>query len=65
MVALSDPRWIQGTFSTLVGLFDRVSLRTNSGKTVSMVCRPCQAAGTHLEEAYGQRITGEGPSYPE
>ena len=26
MVALSDPQWIQGVFSTLVGLFDRVGL---------------------------------------
>ena len=25
-----------------------------------MVYRPCQAAGTQLEAAYGQRMTGEG-----
>ena len=47
MVALSDPQWLQGAFSTLVGLLDKVGLRTNAGKTVGMVCRPCQAAGTH------------------
>ena len=40
MVALSDPRWIQGAFNTLVGLFDRVGLQTNTRKTVGMVCRP-------------------------
>ena len=45
MVALSDLRWIQGAFSTLVGLFDRVGLWTNARKTVGMVCHPCQVAG--------------------
>ena len=37
MVALSDPRWLQGAFNNLVGLFDRVGLRTNVRKTVGMV----------------------------
>ena len=41
MVVLSDPAWLQGAFTALVGLFDRVGLRTNVGKTVSMVCHPC------------------------
>ena len=27
MVTLLDPRWIQGAFSTLVGLFDRIVLQ--------------------------------------
>ena len=45
MVASSDLRWLQGTFSTLVGMFDRLGLRTNAGKTVGMVFHPCQAAG--------------------
>ena len=65
MVASSDPRWIQGEFSTLVGLLDRVGLRTNVRKTVGMVCHPCQAAGTQLEASYGRRMMGEGPSYQE
>ena len=47
MVALSDPRWIQGAFSTMVGMFDRVGLKNNSGKTVGMVCHLCQVAGTN------------------
>ena len=42
MVALSDPGWLQGTFSTLVGLFDTVGLRTNVRKKFDIVCRPCQ-----------------------
>ena len=58
MVASSDPRCPQGYFSTLVGLFDRVGLRTNVGKTVGIVCRPCQAVGTHLEVVYEKRMRG-------
>ena len=52
MVAVSDPQWLQGEFSALVGLFDRVVLLTNVRKTFSMVGRPCQAEGTQLEAAY-------------
>ena len=36
MVASSNPRWIQWAFNALVGLFQRVGLRTNVGKTASM-----------------------------
>ena len=63
MVVSSDPRWLQGAFSTLVGLFDRVGLKANVGKKVRMVCRPYHAAGTQLEAAYGRQMTGAGPSY--
>ena len=35
------------------------------GKTVSMTCRPCPAAGNQLEEAYGRNMTGEGTTYQE
>ena len=63
MVASLDPRWLQGAFSTLVVLFDRVVVRNNVGKTVDMVCRPFQAAGTQSEAAYRRQMTGEGPSY--
>ena len=65
MVASSDPRWFQGAFSTLVGLFDRVGLRNNSGKTVGMVCHPCQAAVNKSEAAYRRRMMGEVPTYRE
>ena len=50
-------------FRTLVAMFDRVGLRTNAGKTVVMVCRPCHAAGTQSEASYEQRMTGAGLSY--
>ena len=32
MVASLDPLWLQGVFITLVGLLDRVGLRTNLGR---------------------------------
>ena len=65
VVVLSDPHWIQVSFNTLVGLFDRVGLLTNIRKTVGMVCRPFQAVGNQLEVAHRIRITGEGPTYRE
>ena len=39
MVTSFDPRWVQWAFTNLVGLFDRVGLKTNVGKTVSIICR--------------------------
>ena len=65
MVASSDPACIHGTFNALVGLFDRVGLQKNVGKTVGMVCHPCQVAGKMTQAAYGRRLTGEGNSYRE
>ena len=65
MVASSDPRWLQWAFNALVSLSKRVGLRTNVGNMVSMTCRPCLAAGTRSEEAYVQKMTGEGPTYQE
>ena len=35
------------------------------GKTFSMTCRPCPGSGNQLEEAYGQKMMGEGPTYRE
>ena len=66
MVILSDPAWLQGAFTALVAIFDRVGLTTNVGKTVSMVCHFCQVgAGNRTEEVYGRRITRVGRSYAE
>ena len=44
----------------LVELFERVGLKTNCKKTVSMTCRPCSTPGNSLEETYGHTMTGEG-----
>ena len=65
MVASSDPVWLHGAFNALLGLFDRVRLRTNVEKTFRMVCHPCQAVGNLTTETYGRRIMGMGPSYRE
>ena len=65
MVALSDPRWLQVSFSTLVGLFGRVILKTNVRKTFRTVYRPFQEVGAQLEAAYGRSIMGAGPLYRE
>ena len=66
MVVSSDPSCPQGAFNTLVSIFDRVGLLTTVGKTVSMVCHPCQAgARNRTMKAYGRRVTGMGRSYAE
>ena len=57
MVASSDPCWIQWVFTTLVRLFDCVGLQINVGKTVSMNCRPCPAAGNQSEVANVRKMT--------
>ena len=62
MIASSDPRWIQWAFTVLVGLFDRVGLKTNRKRTVSMTCRPCGTPGNRSEETYGHTMTGDGPT---
>ena len=41
-----DPIWLHVAFRTLVGLFDKLGLKTNVGKKVEMVSRSCQATGT-------------------
>ena len=46
MVASLYMRWLQEDFNTLVGLFDRMGLHTNIRKTVIVVFRLCQVAGT-------------------
>ena len=65
VVSTPDPQWIQGYFSTLVGLIYRVGLKNNARKTVRMVFHLCQSAGTQLEAVYGIRMIGTGPLYRE
>ena len=57
MIASSDPRWLQWAFTVLVGLFDRVGLKTNQRKKVSMTCRPCSTPGNRLEASYEHIMT--------
>ena len=61
MVVSSDPAWLQGAFSALVAIFDRVGLRTNVNNTVSMACHPCwPGAGNRTAAGYSRRLTGVG-----
>ena len=45
-----------------MGLFDRVGLKTNCKKTVSMTCRPCSMPGNRLEETYKHIMTEDRPT---
>ena len=61
MVVSSDPAWLQGAFSALVAIFDRVGLQTSVNKTVSMAFHPCRAtAGNRTAAGYIRRLTGVG-----
>ena len=66
MVGASDPEWLQGAFSALVAIFDRVGLQTNADKTVSMACHPCWAgSGNRTAEGYRRRKTVDGNAFQE
>ena len=66
MVVSSEPAWLQGAFSALVAIFDRVGLRTKVNKTVSMACNPCRAgAGNRTAAGYSWRLTGVGKTFTE
>ena len=66
MVVSSDPTWLQGAFSALVAIFDRVGLRTNVNKTVSTACHPCWAgSGNRTTAGYSRRLTGVGKTFKE
>ena len=55
MVGATDPKWLQGAFSALVAIIDRVGLQTNVDKTVSMACQSCQAgSGNRTAEGFGR-----------
>ncbi|KAL7427260.1 hypothetical protein ACHAXH_000579 [Discostella pseudostelligera] len=52
------PEWLQESFTTLVGLFERVGLRTNSQKTKVMTCVPGRIRVSHVEEVYNDYCHG-------
>ena len=66
MVGASDPAWLQGAFSALVAIFDRVGLCTNVDKNVSMACHPCRAGtGNRTTEGYRRQLTEVGSTFKE
>ena len=60
LVASTQPESIYREFNVLTGLFDRVILRTNRRKTVSMACHPLHASVWMSSEAYEQQKMGTG-----
>ena len=46
------PEWLQNSFTILVGLFERVGLRTNAQKTKVMMCIPGRIRVSMTEEVY-------------
>ena len=63
IVASNQPERLQREFEVLTGLLDRVGLRKNTRKTVSMDCQPCHALGRILVEEYERRTTGTRPNF--
>ena len=63
LVALTQPERLQRAFDVLTSLFYCVGLRSNTGKTTSMVYQPCYAQGGMLEEYYKIHMTGIGPTF--
>ena len=56
---------LQRAFDVLTGLFERFGLRTNTAKTIGIVCQPFHAPWRMLEAAYARRVTGKGPTFLE
>ena len=66
MIVSSEPNSLQDAFSSLVAIFDRVSLQTNVNKTVIMACHPCWAvSGNRTTAGYNRRLTGVGKTFKE
>ena len=65
VVASTDPGWIQSEFGFLTGLIDWVGMWTNVRKIVGIVFRPCWVTMVRADEAYTQRMTGEGGGFKE
>ena len=58
LVQSRDPEFLQYSFDILVGLFERVGLRTNTTKTEAMTCIPGEICPALSHEAYANRIEG-------
>ena len=65
LVALPESTRLQGAFDALMGLFKKVGLRTNEGKTVSMACRSCHTPHVWSTEAYTCQVMVRGIPYRE
>ena len=60
LVASIDTVWLQWLFSVMIGLFERVGLRTNMVNMVVMVCQPVPIIGRHYTPSHGRQMDSEG-----
>ena len=58
LIQSRDPARLQTSLDTLVSLFERVSLRTNTSKTKTMVWVPGRIRTCHSRQVYNERIEG-------
>ena len=63
IITLNQPERLQRVVDILSGLFERVGLRKNTPKTVSMACQTCHVNGRMLVEAYTRRTMVTGPTF--
>ena len=63
LIVLTWAGRLQRNFDVLTDLFDRISLQTNTRKTVGVVCQPYHFLVRMLVDAYNHRIIGEGLAY--
>ena len=58
LIQSRDPARLQTSLDTLVSLFERVGLRTNTSKTKTMVCVPGRIRTCQSREVYNERMEG-------
>eukprot|EP00978_Attheya_sp_CCMP212_P045223 scaffold338211_cov31-Attheya_sp.AAC.1 len=63
LVAAMDKDWVQESFETLINLFERVGLLTNTQKTKAMICTPGHISGRQSDYVYERRMTGSGDNF--
>ena len=56
VLASTDPVFLQDALDKLVGLFDRVGLRTNTTKTEAVTCWPGKIRACQSKEVYAERM---------
>ena len=56
LIQSGDPARLQTLLDTLVSLFERVGLRTNTSKTKTMVCVPGRIRIYQSREVYNERM---------
>ena len=58
LMASRDPAMLQESLDVMVGLFERVGLRTNTTKTNVMTCVPGKIRTHHSQESYNNSRAG-------